>query len=441
MSMTDIIDLGMLVLLSIFELSACLRYLSRLDGWRYRKCGSIAVFIVSVAANTVLMIVFREFTHSLVYLLPSGLVIFGMVYGLCQINITNAYYHTVIILLSTRFLRYVLGDILIGYTGDISYLNGADVGIRFLSGLGIFILFSISLGIVGKYTCKPHAKAIPIRRLITLSILAFALICLNDFVMEGLSPLYGYGNPRSFMTTMALFELICGFFGLIIGIGNESMLLSAERETELTQTRFLMREQLQQYKLQKETADRIAEYYHDLKKHINALKTLKSTDLRAEYLQELEADINKLNYVCKTGNETLDIVLTDTLFACEQKGISVQFSVDGTLLSFLALVDIVTIFGNALDNSIEAVEALPQDQREISVYSSKTGDWLVLRFENPCNKVLNEKNGMPVTTKKDAGFHGIGLTSIRHAVERYGGHLHWSVVNNRFILDILFLDP
>ena len=49
-----------------------------------------------------------------------------------------------------------------------------------------------------------------------------------------------------------------------------------------------------------------------------------------------------------------------------EKGISVTIKVDNVNLNFLASIDITTIFGNLLDNAIEAAEKL-EGEKYISI--------------------------------------------------------------------------
>lgn len=49
-----------------------------------------------------------------------------------------------------------------------------------------------------------------------------------------------------------------------------------------------------------------------------------------------------------------------------EKGISVTIKVDNVNLNFLAPIDITTIFGNLLDNAIEAAEKL-EEEKYISI--------------------------------------------------------------------------
>lgn len=64
--------------------------------------------------------------------------------------------------------------------------------------------------------------------------------------------------------------------------------------------------------------------------------------------------------VARTGNETLDIVLTDKLLYCEKNNVTITCIADGKSLSFMSEEDIYSLFGNALDNAVLAVEQLPE---------------------------------------------------------------------------------
>ena len=51
-------------------------------------------------------------------------------------------------------------------------------------------------------------------------------------------------------------------------------------------------------------------------------------------------------------------------------------------IDFMEPLDISTIFGNALDNAIEASEALPEDKRLITVKAEQVRDMLLITVEN-----------------------------------------------------------
>ena len=86
-------------------------------------------------------------------------------------------------------------------------------------------------------------------------------------------------------------------------------------------------------------------------------------------------------------------------------------------------MDLVTIFGNAVDNATEALKKINEtdNERFLFIKSSSFANNTVVRFQNRFEGIVELRNGNPVTSKKDADMHGIGISSIRNAVSRYGG--------------------
>ena len=106
--------------------------------------------------------------------------------------------------------------------------------------------------------------------------------------------------------------------------------------------------------------------------------------------------------------------------------------------------DICAIFGNALDNAIEAVRQLPEDDRVIRLETRLAKGMLVVRVENPCVRAdahsfahhSEPKSALPPTTKNDRVSHGFGLRSIQEAVRKYDGHMEISAGDESFQLFI-----
>ena len=63
---------------------------------------------------------------------------------------------------------------------------------------------------------------------------------------------------------------------------------------------------------------------------------------------------------------------------------------------------------------------------------------LGIHIENYCEEELRFQNGLPLSTKGDANYHGFGLKSIWHVVEKYGGNIVVSFENRIFSLDTIF---
>jgi len=111
---------------------------------------------------------------------------------------------------------------------------------------------------------------------------------------------------------------------------------------------------------------------------------------------------------------------------------------DGTLLNFISVMDLCTIFGNVLDNAIESVEkSQDTNSRLIRAAVFAQNDFLMIRVENYNEIELTMDDGLPVSTKMDKRFHGYGIKSILLAVEKYEGTMTIHSENQWFTLRIL----
>ena len=101
-------------------------------------------------------------------------------------------------------------------------------------------------------------------------------------------------------------------------------------------------------------------------------------------------------------------------------------------VDFIEPLDVSTIFGNGLDNAIEASEKLP-------VKAGKMQNFFSVLIENNC--LQDSGNTKSRTTKNDDFLHGFGISNMRKAVEKYDGQLMTKCENGKFTLKILILIP
>lgn len=110
---------------------------------------------------------------------------------------------------------------------------------------------------------------------------------------------------------------------------------------------------------------------------------------------------------------------------------------DGKMLYFMDIIDVYTIFGNALDNAIESVIHIETpEKRLIAVSVWSKSNLLLIQFENYYEQSLIFSDGIPVTTKQDEIYHGFGIKSIKHTVCKYDGYIGIYPENNMFVLRI-----
>jgi sensor histidine kinase regulating citrate/malate metabolism len=211
-----------------------------------------------------------------------------------------------------------------------------------------------------------------------------------------------------------------------------------DRERQILELMF--KEKIKQYEQNEQSIEMINMKYHDLKRTMLRLQQTEDQEGREKLYAELNRAINAYDFVVQTGNESLDVVLSDKALLCEKNHIKLSFLIDGALLSFMDTLDIYALFDNALDNAIESVMQIAEEERRlISVQVIRYGDTVFIHCENRCEEEPVFERGLPRTSKKkDVQNHGFGVKSIRHVVEKYDGELNFSFKNQIFSLDIMF---
>ena len=193
----------------------------------------------------------------------------------------------------------------------------------------------------------------------------------------------------------------------------------------------------EQYKLSKENIELINIKCHDLKHQLNALRKNPSD----KNIEEIEQAIMIYDSVVKTGNDVLDVILTEKSLLCEKNKIVLTCMVDGKSLDFMDNSDIYSLFGNALSNAIEAVMNLSDtDRRTISLNVSTSFNILSIHVENFFDTKLKFENGLPITNR-DKNYHGYGMKSMDMIAKKYQGALQVSINNDKFSLDIVLPVP
>jgi len=124
--------------------------------------------------------------------------------------------------------------------------------------------------------------------------------------------------------------------------------------------------------------------------------------------------------------------------ACLESNINFTCVADGTLIDFMSVMDICSIFGNPLDNAIESVREIKNpEMRLIKLVVVAQNDLLIIRFENYFENHLKYENGQLATTKHDRFSHGYGIKSIKSVVDKYEGNVNINTEHNWFKLAIL----
>ena len=164
---------------------------------------------------------------------------------------------------------------------------------------------------------------------------------------------------------------------------------------------------------------------HDMANHLQTALALPEEQKNA-YLRGLLESTENTRTLKYCGDNTVNIILSTKEAAMKQKGIDFHVLADIPDPLPMKKTDICAVFGNALDNAMEAVEKLPEEQRRVSLEARMGRGLLAVSIRNPgnlseCSMKEERRKELPVTTKTDRSVHGFGLPSIRAALGRYSG--------------------
>lgn len=236
----------------------------------------------------------------------------------------------------------------------------------------------------------------------------------------------------------ALFNIVLQFYCITLLYLQSALFKKSSMRKELETIQLLWHQQKGQYQLSKETIELINHKCHDLKHQVQAIRAVKDEKERETYLEKIEKSVQIYSAIVRTGNEILDTILTEKSLICENSGIHINCVADGSLLAFMNPVDLYTLFGNALDNAIEAVRKLEsKEKRVIDIMLYERQNFLMLQIVNPMCGEVKFEDGLPLTTKAKNGYHGYGMKSMLHTIQKYEGHLTTEVKNGCFYFNVM----
>lgn len=279
------------------------------------------------------------------------------------------------------------------------------------------------------------------------SVLLLTPALVNHCLFVLLYTLMNQSAAHSFIRHYAPALYVLAFVLLISSV---FVLLSTERyfhaldlQSRIRENALLMEREQLIYQQNQQNDRLIRRTYHDLKNHLVALRALPDQQAINDYLDQLSDSLAPAGQYFSTGNMILDILLNQKYSLCRDKGIRLYATISLQGVDFLSQTDLCALFGNALDNSIEAAEKVPGDEEKaIWVKGGVRGNFLSVRITNPIDGSLTlGPDGFPLTTKADSTAHGIGIYSMQSVLDRFQGQMTFTQDGSTLLLTMLIPIP
>ena len=182
-------------------------------------------------------------------------------------------------------------------------------------------------------------------------------------------------------------------------------------------------------RLKEQNEKNVRKIYHDMKNHFIALDGMLRENRMEEmhtYLSTLQEQLQWERPIIETGNPILNQLLSEKMGQAAAKQIPLTVELDYSSCAFVKSVDTVVLFGNALDNAIEAASQVEPARRFLRIKGSSSAGRFFCVISNPYQSPLHFINGLPVTSKEDVLLHGYGLSNIRRVLNQYSGEMRVS---------------
>lgn len=189
----------------------------------------------------------------------------------------------------------------------------------------------------------------------------------------------------------------------------------------------------------KRSNEELREFKHDLKNYLlplqEAMGTMPQSEM-AKVWEKINQKIEDVQTLIQTGNSYVDSMINTKITLARSEKVDVKC----TILSKMEGIDnleFCSVFGNLMDNAIEA-ERKVIEKKEIIIFVEEKMGYLRLEIQNKIEKsVLNENSSLN-TTKKDTSSHGIGHKSVKRTMQKVGGALKYYETGDLFCAEAVF---
>lgn len=197
----------------------------------------------------------------------------------------------------------------------------------------------------------------------------------------------------------------------------------------------------------KERMKEVKEYYenarqikHDFRNHMATIKGLLAQNDYASaenYIDQMQYNINVFEFQIHTGNSVMDVILNDYRKKAEAEGVVFQVEVTYEEEIKIDDFDLGIVMSNLLENALEACQR--ENNSYIRIVTKKCKKFYVIEVCNNFSGVIqwDDKMGIPISTKCDSSFHGIGLGNVKRVIEKYLGSMDIETQNQEFCIRVM----
>ena len=173
-------------------------------------------------------------------------------------------------------------------------------------------------------------------------------------------------------------------------------------------------------------------YKHDFHHHLQTLKgQLEAGEVARAlaYIEQLDNQLMNVDTLLKTGNVSLDAILSAKIAQAKEEGIAVTVKANVPDRLLISDLELSIVVGNLLDNAIEACKNV-KTERFMRIFIGMKGKMLYFSMLNSAGE-KKKKIGSLFSTEKQ-GVHGFGLRRAEVIVKDRGGWCKYNSEDGAF---------
>ena len=196
--------------------------------------------------------------------------------------------------------------------------------------------------------------------------------------------------------------------------------------------------QIAVYKMLTEQYRQSERLRHDMKNHVIALSALsrnKEWEKMDDYLKSMESIALDAGGDM-TGNKVVDALLFQKRKQSEEENVKWECDVQVPKGCCINEFDLCVLFGNILDNALEACVRMQRGEyRFINIQARTVKKCFLIEVKNSMD--MTEKYAEGFTNKGNPQEHGIGLLNVSDVVNKYNGAVNTEAENGIFVISVL----
>ena len=336
------------------------------------------------------------------------------------------YAAVVFLTLLSEGLTYLIlsGGETLDYAGMLRYNDAA------LKGMIIVNMIAFILNIYAVFFWRWFVDKLRLKgMLLYLSVPLYQLVLLLLYV----------NAVNEFNSRTAALGVSLLILGISINLVIMFLLQNLERKLEVEEKlSYLYRQrqrELDYYRMSQRYLDQMREIRHEFINQIQTAYLLiqkgDSLDRAQKLLEESYQKLQDTKLVRYSENPVINALISVKAEKCDQKSIEFLAACQLGDVGGMEEIDLCSLFGNMLDNAIEACCRMPQgEHRKLALKSKVRGGYQIVRTENTYSPKENAGNFFR-TTKEDRLNHGYGMKLIERICHKYGGELKTQVTEDQ----------